>query len=309
MTELSSTLPDRTTPFDVMIVGGGPAGLSAALVLGRACRRVLLLDGGTYRNDPTRRVHGFLTRDGATPRALRAVARAQLAPYDVTCVDAKVTQIARRGTRFRARLADGHTVRARRVLLATGMRDHVPDFPGFQAIDGRSAHHCPYCDAWEWRGRSVAVYASTKGVDYALALTAWTSDVVLITHGRRAPRGDGAARLRRHGVRVETRPVTRLVSRRGALDAIELESGDPLARDALFFHLGMEQASELPGHLGCAFEGSGFVRVDASCRTSVTGVYAAGDLTPGPQSVVWAAAEGARAAAALHQDLRRSETR
>ena len=204
MTELSSTLPDRTTPFDVMIVGGGPAGLSAALVLGRACRRVLLLDGGTYRNDPTRRVHGFLTRDGATPRALRAVARAQLAPYDVTCVDAKVTQIARRGTRFRARLADGHTVRARRVLLATGMRDHVPDFPGFQAIYGRSAHHCPYCDAWEWRGRSVAVYASTKGVDYALALTAWTSDVVLLTHGRRAPRGDGAARLRRHGVRVET---------------------------------------------------------------------------------------------------------
>ncbi len=300
-----------TTPFgfDAIVIGGGPAGLSAALVLGRACRRVLLADAARPRNAVTRAVHGFLTRDGISPAEFRGIARAQLEPYDVTLEDAEAVDVKRVRGGFEVFFDGATSATARRLLLATGMRDVLPTFPGFDAIYGQSAHHCPYCDGWEWRGRRVAVYAPDEPTEYALGLTAWTGDVVLLTDGRPAPKGRDASRLRTHGVRVETREVAALRSTRGLLETVEFVRGEPLRRETLFFHLGMDQASDLPARLRCRLNEDGFVAVNTLGATSVQGVYAAGDLTPGPQSAIMAAAEGATAAAALHQDLRQDETR
>lgn len=278
--------------FDVAVVGGGPAGLSASLVLGRARRRVLLADKGGGRNERASTVNGFFTRDGTPPADLRRVGAEQLAPYAVSVRRAGVVGVRRSGAAFHIDLDDGSAATARRVILATGMRDFLPDIDGFDAVYGTSAHHCPYCDGWEWRDAAAAVYATDGAAEYALGLTSWTSDVVLLTDG----------------VAVDGRRVSALRSVGGRLRSIEFAEGPPLDRSAFFFHLGMAQASGLPAAAGCALDGDGFVAVGDSCETTVPGVYAAGDCTPGPQSVALAVAEGAKAAAAAHQDLRREDT-
>lgn len=305
---LARVTQGRDGEFDAAIIGGGPAGMSAALVLGRACRRVLLCDSGEPRNEVTQAMHGFLSRDGADPAEFRAECARQLERYDVTVVRAPVVSASRRPP-FGLGFGDGSSASARRVVLATGVRDELPSFEGFDAVYGTSAHHCPHCDGWEWRGAAAAVYAPSSGPEYALALAAWTRDVVLLTDGDRAPRGQQAEALRRNGVRVEERRVRRLISRGGKLELVELEGGALLARDALFFHVGIKQASRLPASLGCAVDRDGSVRVGQQQQTSVRGVYAAGDAAQGPQSAISAAAAGAVAGAAVHHDLREEEIR
>lgn len=302
---------DNLDLFDVLVVGGGPAGLSAALVLGRACRSVLVVDGPRARNDVTDAMHGFLSRDGTPPAEFRRIAREQLMPYDVQVRDAPVVEVRPQpGRPFLATLEDSSVVAARRVLLATGMQDQLPDLPGFDAVYGRSAHHCPYCDGWEWRDQRVAVYAPDGGLPYAHTLRSWTPNVTLLTDGHRAPPAQEVRRLfgRVGGLEIVTAPVSALRSRDGYMTSVEFDGADPVACDAFFFHLGMRQASDLPALLRCRMQ-DGFVRVDDSGLTSVTGVYAAGDLTPGPQSVAIAVAEGSVVAASIHQDLWREDSR
>ena len=290
--------------YDAVIVGGGPAGLSAALFLGRCRRTALLIDDGAPRNRAARASHGLLTRDGAAPGALLRQGRAELRAYPTVRLRTG-TAVAVSGTRgaFRVACADGTTVTARRVLLATGVVDHVPEIAGLAPLYGISVHHCPYCDAFEHTGRPLAQYGRGRsGVDAALVLRAWSDDIVLLTDGR--PLGARErARCARHGVTVRTAPIRRLVGRSGRLLRVVFRSGADLPRAALFFATGQSQRSDLARRIGCEFTPEGAVATNEHEATAVAGVYVAGDASHREQKIVVAAAEGAQAAIKIHESL------
>jgi thioredoxin reductase len=291
---------------DVIIVGGGPAGLSAALVLGRACRSVLVIDDGRPRNHATRAVHGFLTRDGIGPFELRQLGLEELRRYDTVRVEAGEVTVATRGTdgAFRVDLQDGRQFKARRLLLATGVVDLLPTVPGFDEMYGRSVFHCPYCDGWELRGQPLAVYGcQRRGYGLAVELLGWSRDVVLCSDGACELEGAELAMLDRNGIRVREERIARLEGTDGMLECVVFESGDVLHRRAMFFTTGQVQASRLARQLGCEFNEKGTVRTGPYEMTHVPGLYVAGDASRHVQWVVVAAAEGAEAAYAISQDL------
>lgn len=297
--------------YDVIIVGGGPAGLAAALTLGRSRRRTLVLDAGEGRNAPAAAVHNFLTRDGTPPAELRRVARAQLAGYPEAEVrDAAVADVVRTADgAFRVEQAGGGAVEGRRLLLATGVVDELPDVPGLAPLWGRSALHCPYCHGFEVSGRRVAVLGAGPGhVRLALHLLHFTGDVALVTGAAPLP-AEQRDLLDAHGIAVRCEPVVRLEGAGARLERICFEAGGPLERDALFVGGVLRERSGLPEKLGCALLPDRLTEVDEFGRTSVAGVYAAGDMAhratvPMPvAAVVAAAAAGTVAGAALDQDL------
>ena len=276
------------------------------MVLGRACRSVLLADRGSPRNSVSPAMHGFLTRDGMAPEDFRQVALQQLRPYDVQVPGVGVAHAERSGSGFKVVLDDGRKVRARRLILATGVVDQLPTFEGVAEIWGTSAHHCPFCDGWEWRGKRCAVLAPQGGVEQVLTLMAWTPHVTLLTDGNPKPR-EGSALLKRYGVTVRTGMIRRAESHGGWIRRMWFEDGSSMELEALFFDYGTHQASDLPRELHCSMTSEGLVKVNEFGCTSTWGVYAAGDLTPGPQGAIMAAAEGARAAASVHQSMRGEE--
>lgn len=283
---------------DVLVVGGGPGGLSAALALGRAAKRVVVCDAGPPRNSAAEHMHGFVTRDGIAPSQFRAIAREQLRPYDVTARDVGVTSVVRASDgRLAVTLSDGTTIACRRVLLALGMVDELPAIPGLRELWGRSVLSCPYCDGWEVRGRRWGMLATNADLlEYAIFLTGWTRDVVAFTNGDLDFDADLRARLAAAGVTLEPRRIRRIAAgpdRR--LDGVELEDGSLVAREAMFVRPPQRQ-TELVRRMGLALDADGFVSTDANGQTSVPGVYAAGDLTSPMQTAIFAAAAGTRAA-------------
>ena len=301
----------RRESWDVLVAGGGPAGLSAALLLGRCRRRVLVCDAGPKRNGASRSLHGFLSRDGMAPAALLRTARAQLRRYaTVRFRRTRVDALRRRGRSFHATLSDGRTVVARRVLLATGVVDELPRWPSLRRFYGRSVFHCPYCDAWEFRDRPLAAWAETPaGAGLALKLTLWSRRVVLLTGGAYRLSTRRRRQLRAHGVDVREEPVARLLGRGSALRAVRFASGRTVACDALFLGVGQRQACDLFGRLRCRLAKRGAVAADRLGHTSVPGVFAAGDASIDTQLVVVAASEGARAALAINEELLREDLR
>ncbi|MFI6520394.1 NAD(P)/FAD-dependent oxidoreductase [Spirillospora sp. NPDC050679] len=297
--------------FDVVVVGGGPAGMSAALTLGRIHRSVLLLDAGEGRNAPADAVHNFLTRDGTPPAELRGLGREELAAYPTVQIrTASVTNVSgSHESGFHLELSGGGTVDARRLLLATGLADELSGPRGVEALWGRSAFHCPYCHGHECAGLRVAVLgAGPARVRLALQLSRITADVVLCTGGEPLDSASHAV-LDANGVGVRCEAVTRLEGTGGRLEHIVFGGGPPLARDAVFVVNVPRQRSDLAVRLGCAVLPDGCVEVDEFGRTSVPGVSAAGDMArrasmPVPvAAVVGAAASGTVTAAALDQDL------
>ena len=285
----------------MLVVGGGPAGLSAALVLGRALRTTLVCDAGHPRNARAQGVHGFLTRDGIPPAELRAAARAELARYEsVTLENAQVTDIRKDGEHFAFTLAGGTGGRARRVLLATGVVDTLPALPGLEALYGTSVFHCPFCDGWEVRGGALAVYGGGEhAVGLALELKAWSADIVLLGTVDPADR----ERLGAAGITVREDEVRRLENEGGKLARVVFADGSSLARDALFFCTGHRQGSDLAERLGCPLDEKGSVATLDATRTCVPGIFVAGDASKESHMVVVAAAEGALAAIAIHTEL------
>jgi thioredoxin reductase len=296
-----------TSSVDVLVVGGGPAGLSAALMLGRCCRSVVVCDDGSPRNAAAPHAHGYLTRDGTPPLEILRLGRGELAAYGVDVRSQAVTAITCEPTGVRAVLADGTTLTARKALLATGVRDVQPDIPGWQALYGISLHHCPYCDGWENRDRSLAVYGPPEqAATLALSLLTWTRDLVVCTDGRRMRAAAGAS-LAHAGIPVRTERIVRLDGEQGRLRQIVFADGPALDRHALFFSAGQQQRSTLAEALGCQFTRKGHVRCDHAGRTQVANLFVAGDANGDTQFVIVAAAEGAKAAVAINQELQQED--
>lgn len=293
--------------YDVVIVGGGPAGLSAALALGRARKRVLVCDAGPRRNAAAEHIQNFVTRDGTPPQEFRNIARAQLAHYpNVEVRDVGVASISGERGAFRIS-TQNEIVDARRVLLATGMVDEMLPIEGYQDLWGRSIFQCPYCHGWEikdtrWGYLPHPGYAAHL-LPFAMQIRGWTRDVVVFTNGAFEIAPEVRGHLDAANVRVETAPIARLVTGHGRLEALALENGTVVPRDALFSHPPQRQI-ELVRQLGVELDEEGFVRVDPMKReTSIPGIYAAGDLTTRMQAAVIAAASGMQAAAAMNMEL------
>jgi thioredoxin reductase len=300
----------RREKFDVVIVGGGPAGLSAAVMLGRCRRKVLIVDAGSGRNKASRAMHNYLTRDGISPVAFRRAARAELRKYGVQVWVSEAVAVDTSETDWMTvRLQTGESVRTRKLLLATGVRDILPRLPGFDALYGVSVHHCPYCDGWEHRNQRLAAYGKGKAaLGLALSLRAWSSRVTACTDGRRLREAD-VALAHRNRIRVRTERVSALEGDRRQLRRIRFERGRPLECDAMFFNTGKVQRSNLPENVGCSFKPEGGVKTDARQCTGVPGVYLAGDAHEEVQFVIVAAAEGAIAATAINRALQEEATK
>ena len=300
--------------FDVLIVGAGSAGLSAALTLGRCRRRVLLADGGAPRNAPSPAVHGFLSRDGILPAKLLQLGHAQLAPYPtVEARELKITKLHRLAHGFRAEgtTGQGHawTGTASRVILATGVADVLPPLPGFRELWGTGVLHCPYCHGYEVRDQPLAVYGRGKAaVGLALLLTNWSRDLVVVTNGPGHLSDYGRQRLRQHKIGLRQEPVKGLVGGPdGMLRCIEFEDGTYLERTALFLHAPQEQRSALAADTGALITSKGAVWIDKNSQTSIPGLYAAGDTTPGQQQALIAAGEGSKVAICLNEALTKEQ--
>lgn len=308
------TEPDDVELVDVLVIGGGPAGLSAALNLGRARASVVVVDADRPRNAATLRSHGFLTRDGVPPHELRRLAREELAAYpDVRILSrSRVTVLSaetgRDGARFAATL-DGRgapaRIAARAVLVATGLRETLPAVPSIRAFYGMSVFSCAACDAWELQDRPLGLIGETSDLAGRARLIArWTSQLTVFTNASSAVDAVDEAQLAASGVRVERRGIADLVGDRGDVTGVRLIDGTlvpieggfvrPLWHPSLEFADGLEVDRDADGHL----------TVDRSGRTSLPGLYAAGDAAaPGPQQLIVAAGQGARAAAVIVHDL------
>ncbi|UOX92365.1 NAD(P)/FAD-dependent oxidoreductase [Amycolatopsis sp. FBCC-B4732] len=280
--------------YDVLVVGGGAAGLNAALMLGRARRRVAVVDAREPRNAPAEHMHGFLSRDGLPPSDLLEIGREELAGYGVDLLEDSVTRLE---PGFTARLASGRELTARRVLVATGVHDDLPDLPGLRESWGTDAVTCPYCHGYEVRDEPLGVLGTEPAsVEHALLVRQWSPDVVYFAHIA-PPSEEDRERLDARGIRVVDGVVTAVRREAGRLTGIEL--GDRfVARTALFLRTRTVPHDELLRGLGYT-EGA----VDPSGKTSVPGVWAAGNVVDARATVIIAAAQGAAAAGALNHDL------
>ena len=296
--------------FDAVVVGGGPAGLSAALVLGRMRRRVLLLDTESPANSASSAMHGFLSRDGTPPSEVRDVAREQLRAYE----SVEYLQLAARAAcrlpagGFEVDLEDGTEVEARRLLLAHGMRYGLPDLEGVADVWGRHVFHCPYCHGWEVRDGAIAVYgAGERAVHQALLLASLSDDVVLLADGDADLAAEQRERLAAAGIELVDGRVERIREDGGRL-RIVFTGRPPLTRHALFIQPKLTLSSDLAVSLGAALTEVGSVETDAAGQTSVRGLYAAGDAGSTVQSVAVATGSGARAAYAINAELAMEDT-
>ena len=293
--------------YDVVVIGGGAAGLSAALVLGRARRSVAVIDAGTPRNAPAAHMQGFLSRDGMPPAALLRAARAEVSRYGVALVDDLVLGVTRG---FTVRLAGGRTLRARRLLFATGAIDDLPDIPGARERWGRDFLHCPYCHGWEVRDQPIGVLGTDPGsIDHAHLLRQWSDDVVFFAHTQ-AVSTDDRASLQARGIGVVDGEVVRFSIVDDRLDAVELKDGRAFPRTAVFMRPTLHGTSrDLAESLGCETDDDGFIRADATGGSSVPGVWAAGNASNPRAQVITAAGEGSAAAIALNTDLVEEDVR
>ncbi|WP_432186781.1 NAD(P)/FAD-dependent oxidoreductase [Streptomyces sp. Tue6028] len=299
-----------TERYEAVVVGGGTAGLSAALVLGRARRRTLVVDAGEPRNAPAAHMQGYLSRDGMPPAAFLAEGRREVEGYGVALVRDRVVDVARDGAgEFDVTLADGRPVHARRLIVTTGLADELPSVPGVAERFGRDVLHCPYCHGWEVRDEAFGVLATTPmSVHQALMVSQWSKDVTLFLHTVREDEltDDDLRRLAAAGVAVVPGEVAELVVADDRFTGVRLTDGTTHARSVLFVAPRAVPRTGLLERLGAELRETPFGTypvVDETGLTSVPGVWAAGNAIGFAEQVVNAASGGYRAAATLNGEL------
>lgn len=307
MAEAGTHGQQRDDTLDVAIIGGGPAGLSASIWLGRYLHRVVLVDSGDPRNWETRGVNGFLGMPGVRPAELRGRGRDQARDAGATLVD-DICETVRRidDETFELVLANAGRLRARRLLLAIGLRDVWPDIPGLEHVYGANAHVCPDCDGHECVGKKVVVIGSgRKAVGLALDLTTWTRDIIICTNGQPAQLDlpEYCEKLDALNIPVLETRITCVRHSGSRVHSLDLENGLALDTDKIFFAIGQYPADDLGAQLGCERDSGGHIIVDDVYHTSVLNCFAAGDIVPGPQLAIAAAGDGAIAALAIHKSL------
>lgn len=296
----NSVTPAR---FDVVVIGAGPAGLSAALALGRATREVLLAGDGPTRNAPADAAHNLFTRDGTAPADLVRIGREQLAPYDVTIRNELVTDAQQTADGFDVRFSGGERVKARGLILAMGVRDDLPTIPGLRELWGTGVFHCPYCHGWEVAGRPLGIHArGERALHLSRLIRGWTDDLVLFTDGPSGLSAEDTARIERNGIIIRGERIERVTGSH-ALESVMLEGGEVVPRNGLFLSPRLELRSDIAHRLGCSINDEGRVDADAFGRTAVARVFVAGDAGPNHQSVIAAAASGTIAGTTLNHDL------
>lgn len=290
--------------YDVIIVGGGPAGTSAAMLLGRCMRKVLLFDSGLGRNRWSNSMNGFISRDGTNPVEFIQMGHQELAKYNVEIKNKLVKQVRRVNNYFEIDDQDDQCFITRKVLLATGLKDRVPDLPGIEEKYGKSVHHCPYCDGWESRNKALGAYGKGRdAVGLSLSLKTWSNDITLYTDGTRKLRREDNALLEANEINICTAPIERLAGEGSELSEIFLQGGSRLKCEALFFTTGSDQHCDLAKALGCDFTSKGVVRTYQHQQTNIPGLYVAGDAARDMQLVIVAASEGTKAGVMINKEL------
>ncbi|PYE50305.1 NAD(P)/FAD-dependent oxidoreductase [Paenibacillus barcinonensis] len=291
--------------FDVVIVGGGPAGLNAALVLGRARKHVLVIDNQKPRNWVTRETHGFLTRDGVSPQQFREYAAEDIKAYpSVQFTSDTVIKMNGKDGAFIVKTAEDKAYYARKILFAVGKRDQPLHIDGLSEVYGKSAFVCPYCDGWELQDQKlVMIMSAEKALYMAKLIAGWTKNYVLCTNGDVTLPEEQMLELSRHGVQVYEAPIHSILSQEGMVRAVELEDGTLISCTGIFFQPKLQAGSEVPMGLGCEVTDSGTIVVDAQGKTSVPGVFSAGDAASELYQAITAASLGSLTAVSINNEL------
>ncbi|MFI7546503.1 NAD(P)/FAD-dependent oxidoreductase [Actinoplanes sp. NPDC049599] len=298
--------------YDVIVIGGGPAGLSGAVALGRALRSVLVIDAGEPRNAPAAGIHNYLTRDNIAPADFRTAAQTEVRRYGGEIVNGRVTGAARDGDLLTVTLADGHPYAARRLLVTTGLTDELPDIPGLREHWGHDLVHCPYCHGYEVRGRAIGIIGSSPmSVHQALMWRQWSDNITLFLHTAPEPDPEQSRQLAARGITVLTEKVAEVLAADGKLTGVRLTDGTVVARDTLVVAPRfMANAEPLPS-LGLTATDNDFgsaVTAEPNGRTTVPGVWVAGNVSDQMAQVISAAAAGLAVAAQINAELITEDT-
>lgn len=291
--------------YDVLIIGGGPAGLNAALVLGRARKDVAVIDEGAPRNAVTQHAHGFLTRDGITPGDFRRIAQEEISAYpSVTFIKDKAVAATGEDGDFQITTAQGSVYMAKKLFFAVGMADRPLNLPGLSEVYGKSAFVCPYCDGWELRDeRLVIINQGPELMHFAPVLSGWSKNLTICTNGPDGLTEAQREELQQHGIPLFDSPIRQIDSVQGIAQQVVLEDGTSIPCRGIFFKPDLVMGSHLPQDIGCRMTDEGIVAVDEYGKTSIPGVYCAGDAASRMHQAIAAAAKGAVTAAVINNEL------
>ncbi|TDQ06328.1 NAD(P)/FAD-dependent oxidoreductase [Pedobacter metabolipauper] len=294
-----------TKKYDVVIIGGSYAGLSAGMALGRAIRNVLIVDGGKPCNIQTPHSHNFLTQDGNTPARIAAIAKEQLSAYPtVEYRNGLVTTINGKNSQFEVSLSSGENVQAKKLLFATGIKDVMPDIPGFAESWGISVIHCPYCHGYEYREQPTGILINgDMAFEFGRLINHWAGELSIFTNGKSTISAEHRSELAALNIIVNEKEIKTIDHSNGSIKQLMFKDGSAASIDAMYARLPFEQHCQIPKELGCALDENGYIQVDDFQKTTVPGIYAAGDNTTPFRAVAMAVSAGSRSGAMVNHEL------
>lgn len=290
---------------DVIIIGGSYSGLAAAMALGRALRRVLIIDGGEPCNRQTPHSHNFITQDGQTPGAIASLARQQVAEYPtVEFLTGIATRVTQAGIGFEVETGSGKTVQGKKLILATGIKDILPDIQGMSECWGISVLHCPYCHGYEVKQEATGILGNGDiGFEFAMLISNWTNDLTLYTNGKSTLSGPQADKLGRHSIKIVEAEIDRLNHSFGRLEQLVFKDNSVARLKAMYIRSPFIQHSPIPEALGCEMADEGYIKVDGQQKTTVPGVFACGDNSSRMRTVANAVAAGTTAGMMVNKEI------